>query len=127
MRWSAVALNDGWTLTLRVSGGFAGVDRTLQVTNSGGVTAIDHRRSQTATSTASPALLAELIDLDRRLTNVVDPAPSVCHDCLIYELTFRPETGQSRVWRLDDRTREPADLVGLVTSLADALNGALAK
>src|SRR5262245_21631572 len=75
-----------WNATFRMSGGFAGVMRHLQVSSNGDVTAEDTRR---ATKVATKATADELAALN---SFIAQQKPSIralsgsCADCFLYEL-----------------------------------------
>ena len=120
----AAAASDEWHLVFRMSGGFAGFNRELELANTGSVTAMDRKRGIQAMTKASAKELAEitpfLADLKpgdaRRETN--------CRDCVEYSLDLRMN-GRSLALRLNDSALPGSKVENLVKALTNLMNRAL--
>jgi hypothetical protein len=105
-----------WRVTLRVSGGFAGVDKELQLASTADFIAIDRRRNLHV----SGQLLPEEAD---RIRSLIDGAKSHdtarqddCRDCLLYDIQLQTDR-QSMAWHLSDAGLAASGFEDLVTSL----------
>lgn len=112
-----------WTLTLRQTGGFVGVQLQVQVTSAGQLTATDERSGRTATQSLPAQTLGQLRQL---MAAVRIPAgggtPSACADCFIYDLTIKNGSGTMSM-HADDLTLAgsgAADLITYLTGLRDS-------
>jgi len=119
-----VAPGDVWHLSFHLSGGFAGIDRELQLDSTGKIGATDRRRSLSASSRASASELARV-----RQLLISWPAPQLddggCRDCLIYEVHLT--TGKRSLnARLNDVSLAASGLADLVETLKQVLTRTLA-
>jgi hypothetical protein len=115
---------EGWRLTFHLSGGFAGMDRELQIASTGDLTARDRRRG---TSIAAKAPANDLILIDALVTDMksVDSGRSTsCRDCLQYDLEVQ-RRGETRGLRLDDMTLAKSGTGPLIKALTNLLDRAL--
>ena len=108
-----------WQLTLHVSGGVAGLDRSLDLASSGETRATDLRLGTRISRQAA----------ENELAAALKAAPSsrnaVCRDCLEYSLDL--QRGAERlVFQLDDSSLSRSDAEPLVSTLAGILNRLLA-
>ena len=113
-----------WRLTLHVAGGFAGLDRTLELTSAGDTRAIDPRRG---TPIASQAEATELAAIASLVTALKSTAPAQrnanCRDCLEYSLDIQ-RGGERLAFRLDDSNlpgSEAEPLVGAANTMLNRL------
>jgi hypothetical protein len=112
-----------WQASFHLTGGFAGVDRSLDVASSGEVTASDRRAGKHASGRATARDLAQLSDLIAIATSPDVAAPSPCRDCFQYEITVRID-GKTTTARTNDISAGP--LQPLVRALIGLLNRGLA-
>jgi hypothetical protein len=91
-----------WRIELSQTGGFAGVDLSIQVTSDGKMTASDERAHRTVSRPLSEAKIDELHKLVARVAPTpTQTPPSVCADCFIYRLEITSSSGTVIV-RADD-------------------------
>jgi hypothetical protein len=117
-----------WSLVLVQSGGFAGVNLTIQADSDGKITAKDARSGREITRPLSDSKLQELGALLAALDVRGDRgATSACADCFLYDLEITGPGGTTR-WRGDDTTLDGSgteNLIRLLVKLRDeALSGA---
>ena len=111
-----------WQIAFQVSGGFAGLDRTLTVSNTGSVSAEDRRRREKAISQATAGEVAQLessLALIKNATAV--QRNGQCRDCLLYEIDLTANGGSFRV-QIDDTTLPKSGLADVTTLLMTLLN-----
>ena len=107
-----------WSLTFELSGGFAGLDRRLELTSAGAATARDRRRRRDVTRQLPPD---ELTEIDRLVASAVSLDMSnrtSCRDCLTYAIDVRTPNRQIVIRTIDQ---------GLVGSTAEPLARALTR
>jgi hypothetical protein len=114
-----------WQITFQVSGGFAGLDRTLSVSNAGVISAEDRRRGVKATSQATVEDLAQI----QSSLAVIKTASQVqrrgqCRDCLLYDFDVVISGERFRA-QLDDTTLPKSGLADLTTLLTALVNRTL--
>lgn len=114
-----------WTLTLRQTGGFMGVQLQVEITSAGQLTATDERSGRTATQTLPAQSMSRLRQL---MAEARIPAgggtPSACADCFIYDLTIKSGSGTMSM-RADDVTLGGSGAADLITYLTDLRDSAL--
>jgi hypothetical protein len=122
-----IAVQDGpsnWMVELHLSGGFAGLDRTIRLESTGRLAALDTDRQFEFEGEAAAAD----VEAVEALLDAAAPAArgSDCFDCFVYELHIRVD-GRTRVVGANDASLgsgEFAELVGtLSVLLQDALSG----
>lgn len=109
------AQDDGWRLTLTVSGGFAGLHRELALDSSGAATAIDSRRNLQVRRQVSRDELVPIARLVESAT-ALDMVNNVCSDCLTYVIDLRV-SGRTVTIRLNDITLSSSKAAPLVQAL----------
>jgi hypothetical protein len=119
----ASAPGDGWRLTFRLSGGFAGFDRKLELDNVGRVTATD-RRIGTKTTKATAKELGAITSLIEDLKPMNRSRDTGCRDCIQYSLAVL-KNGQTTTLQFDDTALRDSKIQGLVEALTSLLNRAL--
>lgn len=119
------ATPDSWELTLHLSGGFAGLDRTLELLGTGVMRGIDRKRSAQIAAQATDQERARIASLVSALKSGATARSTECRDCLEYTLNIR--RGSERfVFELDDSSLAQSSVEPLVNVLVTALNRALA-
>lgn len=106
-----------WSLELKISGGFAGVARSLTVSSRGQLTAVDERSQETATTSLSPQDLADLEPLVCAASQ--SPAAArlpACNDCFNYVLTISDGV-TPHTWTWNDISLRDHPAVPLVQAL----------
>lgn len=115
-----------WKIDFQLSGGFAGLDRTLTVSSNGQLSAEDRRPGTRVTAQATQA---ELADLSRLVTAVkslgeIRRSDSRCRDCLSYNIVVEID-GQRVAALLDDTTVPGSGLEELTRVLSALVNRVL--
>lgn len=118
-----VPVGEPWRLEIHLSGGFAGLDRQLELSSTGELTASDRRRDTHFTARLPAGDIAQIDSLIP-----VAPAESArrtgCADCLLYDLTLHAH-GQSVVVHLDDTSLGRSGVEPLIKRLLTLLDRAL--
>ena len=113
-----------WGVTFRMSGGFAGLVRNLQVSSAGDVSAEDSRRQVRVTAKTTPEELAALNAFIAQQVPSRQAVSGSCADCFLYELDV-DAGGQRSNFRFDDATLMASGIEPTVRTLAAMLNRAL--
>lgn len=112
-----------WTLSLKQSGGVAGVSLEVTASSDGQLTAKDNRSGRSVMQRLSPTELAQLTALYSADVPVIrQPGPSGCADCFVYDLEAS-SSGKVTSLRADDTTLDASgagELVRLMQHLRDA-------
>jgi hypothetical protein len=120
---SPAPAEDTWRLEIHLSGGFAGLNRELQLSSTGELSAHDRRRDTHVTARVS----ADEISKIGSLIPVAPASPSRktgCADCFLYDLTLHVR-GRSVVVRTDDVSLGGSDIEPLVRNLVALLDRAM--
>jgi hypothetical protein len=112
-----------WRLAMHLSGGFAGLDRQLELASTGELTAADRRRGTQVTARVTAEDIAQLAELIPAAP-LPSTAPSGCADCLLYAVTIEAHGGSLAV-ALDDVSLGRSPVAPLVKRLNELLNQAL--
>jgi hypothetical protein len=78
--------DQSWSVTFRMSGGLAGLDRGLEVSSSGAATATDRIRRQRETGQVPRDDLTALGRLVAAATSIDVARPDSCRDCFEYDI-----------------------------------------
>ena len=111
-----------WNATLHVTGGFAGVDRSLDVKSDGQLTATDRRADRQVSGRVPARELPALSNLIANASLADSSRSSACRDCFQYEISVRID-GKTGTARTNDTGAGP--LQPLVRTLISLLNRAL--
>lgn len=116
-----------WQLTFSMSGGFAGIDRRLELSDGGELTVVDQNTGQRVTTLLPESTMAEIRSWILRVKNTPAKTPlsARCRDCFEYRLEIRREN-ERVFFRLDDTTLAEAEIAPLVEILARLQTQALA-
>jgi hypothetical protein len=112
-------------LELRISGGFAGRDELLRLTDDGLALVLDRRRQRSRRLRIGPERQREINDLVAGLTGSADeeqrrfPA-SPCRDCLVYQLLL-PAAGKASPLRIVSDRLAASPYRQLLAALLDLL------
>ena len=121
------AAADLWRVTLVLSGGFDGVDRTVEIASSGELSAVDRKRGTRMSRQATASELIQIKSLLDAVTSRASPRPGTrCRDCLAYALEIERK-GERSTTVVDDTNLAGSGFESLVNALTALLNGALAK
>jgi hypothetical protein len=115
-----------WHLGLRLSGGFAGIDRELRLAHTGELTVTDRRRARTVTSRVPSDALSQVAALVATRPSIDTVRDASCQDCLTYDLEVQT-SGPSFTTRLDEVSLAGTGLEDLLRTLVSLLNRALAE
>jgi hypothetical protein len=115
-----------WRLTFNISGGFAGFDRTLELSSAGSAKAIDRRRTRQVDRQLSRDEIQEIDRLAASVTSFEGSARTQCRDCLTYSLDLEASGRRVAVRVADDHLAE-SNAAMLITSLTRILNRLLAE
>ncbi len=119
-----------WQITLDVSGGFSGLRRTLQISSTGKLTAVDQKTGKKARSKLArheadqlTSIVAAACPFDKSL-----PASRAagCPDCLVYGLRISSGEKSNSV-QVNDRTLPGSRLESLINRLMRILEQALSS
>ncbi len=117
----------GWTIILRQSGGFVGVDRTVQATSDGQLIATNKRSGKRVITQLSAESASEIRRLsDDAISVQVVPQESNSADCFQYDLELASETRSVHV-TVDDTNLADSGVGPLVTYLLRLGDAALTK
>jgi hypothetical protein len=116
---------EAWSLTFRISGGFAGLDRELKLASSGELTATDRKRATPVVAQAPAGDLTRIASLVADAKSVDSVRPTACRDCLQFDVEIQTQ-GRSLVSQLNDMSLAGSGLEPLVRALTALLDRALA-
>lgn len=112
----AQTTDEGWHLAFTVSGGFAGLNRQLDVESGGAATAFDHRRKVQVRRQIAPDVLSEIERFVASATSF-EAGNDTCGDCLTYAIDLRVH-GRTVSIRTNDITLSDSKAAALVQALA---------
>ena len=115
-----------WHLTFTLSGGFAGFDRTLDVTSAGSAKAVDRRRTRQVDRQLSRDEIQEIDRLAASVSSFDGSARTQCRDCFTYSLDLERQGQRVTVRVADDHLAE-SNARPLIASLTRILNQLLAE
>lgn len=117
-----------WSAVLTQTGGFAGVDLTVEVTSDGQLTARDQRTGKDVTEKLSPQTMSKLSQLipTAGASAGDQMTQSGCADCFIYELQVQTN-GRISYVRVDDTTLQNTDVADLIALLKNLRDSALKR
>jgi hypothetical protein len=121
-----IGMSGSWQIAFGLSGGFVGLDRSLEVDSSGQMTVMDLRSKRQVTVTLTQAQVAQLAGLVTA-AGTLKPANDLpnCNDCFIYRLDL-VVAKQDLTFQLNDVSLAGSGLEALVKALKDLQQGALA-
>jgi len=116
-----------WRIEFRMSGGFAGILRSIELLSTGQMTVIDQKTNKQVTVQVSE------MDMEKISSWVIQaqsaqalPRLSDCQDCLEYEITIHRDGELLSFW-FNDLTLDNADLAPLINTLAYMQEQALSE
>jgi hypothetical protein len=109
-------VDGGWSLTFTLSGGIAGLNRTLQLESGGAATALDRQRSLQVRRHVSRDELSEIERLAAPAASFDKSGNDVCRDCLTYTIDLRAP-GRTVSIRANDITLSDSKAAALVQAL----------
>jgi hypothetical protein len=108
--------DESWKVTFRMSGGFAGFRRELEVSSSGAATATDEKRRQRVTAQVPGDELLFIGSLVTAAKPSEASRPGSCRDCLEYDIEIT-SAGRRVTVRANDATLAGSDASRLVDAL----------
>jgi len=115
-----------WIITLRQTGGFAGVSKTVQVSSDGRLAVADKRSGHNVVGQLPRDSIAELSQLyARALSPAPTPRESACADCFLYDLEIASQDASANI-HLDDTTLADSPAEPLILYLIKLRDTALA-
>lgn len=119
-----------WSVQFSMSGGFAGLQRSVELSSTGQMTVIDRKEGRQVTVQIPEAEMEAISSWVLQAQPVPPPARlPACRDCFEYEVTIH-RGGEALSFWYDDATLEGAELAPLINTLArlqdQALSGQLA-
>lgn len=109
-------VDGGWSLTFAVSGGIAGVNRTLELESGGAATAIDRQRNLQVRRQLARDELSEIERIAASAASFDKSGDDVCRDCLTYAIGRRV-LGRTVSIRANDITLSDSKAAALVRTL----------
>jgi hypothetical protein len=106
----------GWSLTFTLSGGIAGLNRTLELAGGGAATAIDRRRSLQVRRQMARDDVSEIERFAASAESFEKAGDDVCRDCLTYAIDLRVSGRTVRI-RANDITLSDSKAAALVQAL----------
>jgi hypothetical protein len=114
-----------WTIKLDQSGGFAGVQLSVEVTSDGRLTAQDQRSGRSVVEDLPPEKVVALLRMYSTTRVTTPQAPhGGCADCFFYDLSMISGGQQTQV-ALDDTDLADSGAADLVKYLQDLRDSAL--
>ena len=117
-------LEETWAVKMTLSGGIAGLLRTIDVNSTGSYSVADQRAGKVITGTLSEADLATLQSLISSLEVSTPKNPSMCADCFEYELEIE-SGGKKMIASTDDLSLGETGMGELVQFLRQTMDAAL--
>jgi hypothetical protein len=117
-------LEETWAVKMTVSGGIAGILRTIDVNSTGSYSVADQRSGKIATGNLTEAELATLQALISSLEVSTPKNPSACADCFEYELEIE-SGGKKMIASADDLSLGESGMGELVQFLRQTMDAAL--
>ncbi len=122
---TATIAAENWQIQLRVSGGFAGIRRVLDVASTGQLTAVDEKTSRQISAQVPAKELSEINALLKTIQSYQLPSrPPPCPDCFNYALNVRLD-GKPISVEFNDQNLSASGWAPLVGLLSDLLQRAL--
>ena len=120
---------EAWHLTFHLSGGFAGLDRTLELASTGELHAADLRRGAKVTTKSPGTEVAQIESVIAKLKPLDTLPETNCRDCLQYDIEVEMSSDPLVLHLNDVSLAGAADkplLEALVKTLTSLLDRALA-
>jgi hypothetical protein len=118
------ALEDDWSVNMTLSGGIAGLMRTIEVKADGRYTVADQRAGNTASGELTEDELARLEEMLSTLEFSTSKNPSACADCFVYDIEII-SGGQKMIVNADDVTLGDSGVGPLAQFLRGIMDSAL--
>lgn len=117
---------ENWTIKLSISGGFAGLQRVVEISNSGQLTVTDQKSNRQVTIQVPNDELANIEVILAETKPPQSPSrPPTCQDCFQYELDVQME-GKDYTVLLNDINLPDSGVDKLINALVDLQERALA-
>ena len=87
-------LTGAWTVSMQLSGGIAGLSRSIEITSNGAVVAKDERNGKTVNRQLTSNELNQLMNLIKSSSlKTSSGSPGACADCFIYAIKITSDNG----------------------------------
>ena len=118
------ALEETWSVKMTLSGGIAGLLRTVEVQADGSYVVVDERADTTIQGKLEDEKLLVLKGFIENLVITTPKNPAVCADCFVYDIEIR-NGGKTMIANADDLSVGESGLGELVNFLQELINTAL--
>lgn len=118
------ALEESWSVKMTLSGGIAGLLRTVEVQADGSYTVVDERAGATVQGNLEDEKLLALKGLIENLVINTSKNPGACADCFVYDIEIQ-NGGKKMIANVDDLSLGESGLGELVNFLQELINTAL--
>ncbi len=116
-----------WTVQMKQSGGFDGVNLFVEILSTGQLHAEDQRSGRSVTQILSMEQITDLRQLVKNIKPISgSPQQSSCADCFIYDLEVHSGDSQVKV-HADDVTLKDSGEIALIDFLRKTRDNALAS
>lgn len=119
-------MSGDWRILFKVSGGFSGLRRTMELSSTGAMTVIEQKSARQVVSLTPEDELAEIALFIENVKSLqLSGRVLTCRDCLEYDLTVR-KNGQQFSIQLNDLSLPDSGIEPLINSLVNLQERALA-
>jgi len=118
-----------WVTELNLSGGFAGVQKSIEISSTGEVIILDEKineRIEMELPQADLEIISQLVENILNLPKISEPEPSTCADCFLYVVDIMAEELHVHA-TFDDLNLIESDFEPLIGELSRLLNDAFAQ
>ncbi len=120
-------LTGAWTASMQLSGGIAGVSRSIEIASNGMAVAKDDRNGKTMTRQLTSDELTQFVSLINSASlKSMGSTPASCVDCFIYNIKTTSNGGSFSA-QFDDVNLPDSGMGSVVKYLMDLLNQMLAS
>jgi len=117
-------LEENWSVKMTLSGGIAGLLRTVEVQADGSYTVVDERAGTTIQGSLDDEKRTALKALIENLAVTTPKNPAVCADCFVYDIEIQ-NGGKRMIANVDDLSVGASGMGELVNFLQELINTAL--
>jgi len=117
-------LEETWAVKMTLSGGIAGLLRTIDVNSTGSYSVADQRAGKVVTGSLTESELATLQTLVSALEISTPQKPAICADCFEYELEIE-SGGKKLIAKTDDVSLGETGMGELIEFLRQTMDAAL--
>ncbi len=115
-------LTGTWTVGMQLSGGFAGLSQSIEISSDGAVVAKDERNGKTVKRQLTSDELAQFTALIKLVSlKSSNGDPTGCADCFIYNIQINSSSGKSTA-QFDDVSLPDSGMSSVVQYLRDLMS-----